>query len=159
LVPTSYRPRAGEGRVGSCQPDLAGLADERTISQLASLLYEHDARGRVAIERKEDARKRGVKSPDRAEAVTLAFAAPALGWNREPRGRARGRGLRQIDGQAEVGQDLLHHRPVLDGRQQAQPPAAVGARQHVKREQRPGAAGEGGPVPVWRPAWRPVWRP
>lgn len=61
--------------------DVAGLTNARAISQLASLLYAHDARGRVAIERKEDARKRGVKSPDRAEAVMLAFATPALGWN------------------------------------------------------------------------------
>lgn len=60
--------------------DVAGLTDERTISQLASILYEHDAPGRVAIESKEDARKRGVKSPDRAEAVMLAFAMPALAW-------------------------------------------------------------------------------
>ncbi len=44
---------------------MAGLTDERTISQIASILDERDARGRVAIESKEDARKRGVKSLDR----------------------------------------------------------------------------------------------
>jgi hypothetical protein len=60
--------------------DVAGLTDEKAISQLAGILYEHDARGRIAIESKEETRKRGVKSPDRAEAVMLAFAAPALGW-------------------------------------------------------------------------------
>jgi phage terminase large subunit len=37
---------------------VAGLTDERTISQLASILYEHDASGRIVIESKEDARKR-----------------------------------------------------------------------------------------------------
>lgn len=60
---------------------LGGLSDERTIAQLAGLRYEHDARGRVKIESKDDARKRGVKSPDRAEALMLAFApagAPAV---------------------------------------------------------------------------------
>jgi len=31
-------------------------------------------RGQVVIESKEEARKRGVRSPDRAEAVMLAFA-------------------------------------------------------------------------------------
>jgi phage terminase large subunit len=36
--------------------------------------YRHNARGQVEIESKEAARKRGVKSPDRAEAVMLAFA-------------------------------------------------------------------------------------
>jgi phage terminase large subunit len=58
--------------------DVAGLTDERTIGQLAGIRYRHTARGQVEIERKEDARKRGVNSPDRAEAVMLAFARPAV---------------------------------------------------------------------------------
>ena len=52
---------------------LAGLTDRKTIAQLAGIRYEHDKRGRILIESKDDARKRGVKSPDRAEAVVLAF--------------------------------------------------------------------------------------
>jgi hypothetical protein len=60
------------------QGDIAGLTDERTVAQLAGIRYQHTARGQVEIERKEDARKRGVKSPDRAEAVMLAFARPAM---------------------------------------------------------------------------------
>src|SRR5262249_15035705 len=58
--------------------DVAGLTDERTIGQLAGIRYRHTARGQVEIERKEDARKRGVKSPDRAEAAMLAVARPAV---------------------------------------------------------------------------------
>ncbi len=54
--------------------DVAGIQDEKTIAQLSSLRYQHNARGQVVIESKEEARKRGVKSPDRAEAVMLAFA-------------------------------------------------------------------------------------
>jgi phage terminase large subunit len=54
--------------------ELAGLTDRVTIAQLAGIRYEHDSRGRVEIESKEDARKRGVKSPDRAEAVMLCYA-------------------------------------------------------------------------------------
>lgn len=54
--------------------DIRGLTDPLAINQLASLRYQHDARGRVVIEKKDDARKRGVKSPDRAEALMLAFA-------------------------------------------------------------------------------------
>jgi phage terminase large subunit len=54
--------------------EVGGLTDERTIGQLAGIRYRHTARGQVEIERKEDARKRGVKSPDRAEAVMLALA-------------------------------------------------------------------------------------
>ena len=56
--------------------DLAGLTDERAIGQLAGLRYSHNSRGQVVIESKQDARKRGVKSPDRAEAIMLAFAKP-----------------------------------------------------------------------------------
>jgi hypothetical protein len=54
--------------------DIAGLIDERAIAQLAGIRYFHNSRGQIVIEAKEDARKRGVKSPDRAEAVMLAFA-------------------------------------------------------------------------------------
>src|SRR5262249_46364665 len=54
--------------------DLAGLTDEKTIGQLAGIRYKHNARGQVMIESKEEARKRGVKSPDRAEGLMLAFA-------------------------------------------------------------------------------------
>jgi phage terminase large subunit len=54
--------------------DIAGLSDQLTTSQLATLRYSHNARGQIVIESKEEMRKRGVKSPDRAEAVMLAFA-------------------------------------------------------------------------------------
>jgi hypothetical protein len=54
--------------------DLAGLVDDRAIAQLVGVRYSHNSRGQVVIESKEDARKRGVKSPDRAEAIILAFA-------------------------------------------------------------------------------------
>jgi hypothetical protein len=54
--------------------DIAGLTDERAIAQLAGIRYSHNSRGQVVIESKDEARKRGVKSPDRAEAVMLAFA-------------------------------------------------------------------------------------
>jgi len=58
--------------------DVAGLTDERTISQLAGIKYQHNSRGQVVIESKEDARKRGVKSPDRAEALMLAMSQVAV---------------------------------------------------------------------------------
>ena len=54
--------------------DVAGLTDELTVSQLAAIRYRHNPRGQVVIESKEEARKRGVKSPDRVEAVMLAFS-------------------------------------------------------------------------------------
>jgi phage terminase large subunit len=53
---------------------VAGLVNEKSISQLASIRYGHNARGQVQIERKEDAKKRGVPSPDYGESIMLAFA-------------------------------------------------------------------------------------
>ena len=53
---------------------IAGLTDEETQAQLAGIRYRHTASGRVEIESKEDAKKRGQSSPDRAEALVLAFA-------------------------------------------------------------------------------------
>jgi hypothetical protein len=53
--------------------DFAGLRDQTTLSQLAGIRYRQTPRGQTEIESKVDARKRGVKSPDRAEAVMLAF--------------------------------------------------------------------------------------
>jgi hypothetical protein len=61
-------------RLRAQSADIAGLIDERAIAQLAGIRYSHNSRGQIVIESKEDARKRGVKSPDRAEAVMLAFA-------------------------------------------------------------------------------------
>jgi len=54
--------------------EMSGLLDKTAIAQLASIRYKTDPRGRIVIESKDDARKRGVKSPDRAEAIMLAFA-------------------------------------------------------------------------------------
>jgi hypothetical protein len=77
--------------------DLAGLTDEKTIAQLTAIRYSHNSRGQIVIESKEDARKRGVKSPDRAEAVMLAFAemsfsnAGALEYYRQEAEKARAR--------------------------------------------------------------------
>lgn len=62
------RERFQEGQV-------SGLTDEVMLGQLATVRYQINPRGLIEIESKEDARKRGVKSPDRAEALMLAFAA------------------------------------------------------------------------------------
>jgi phage terminase large subunit len=54
--------------------DIVDLTDDIAVSQLVSIRYRQDSRGHIVIESKEAARKRGVKSPDRAESVMLAFA-------------------------------------------------------------------------------------
>ena len=62
-----FRQRAESG-------DLAGLQDDKAIAQLSGIRYDTNARGQIVIESKLQARKRGAKSPDRAEAIILAFA-------------------------------------------------------------------------------------
>ena len=52
---------------------LDGLRDATIIGQLAGIRYELDASGRIKIESKESARQRGVRSPDRADALMLAL--------------------------------------------------------------------------------------
>jgi phage terminase large subunit len=49
------------------------LTDEEMQAQLAGIRYRHTASGRVEAESKEDAKKRGQQSPDRAEALVMAF--------------------------------------------------------------------------------------
>lgn len=52
---------------------VSGLADEESEAQLATVQYSESGRGQTEIEEKEDMRKRGVSSPDRAEAIVMAF--------------------------------------------------------------------------------------
>ncbi len=47
--------------------------DAELISELAALRYEYDSRGRLLIESKANMKKRGVGSPDKADALMLAF--------------------------------------------------------------------------------------
>ncbi len=48
--------------------------DEDLIAQLSSIKYKVDSHGRVKIESKEEMKKRGMKSPDEADAVAMLFA-------------------------------------------------------------------------------------
>ncbi|HEY8354547.1 MAG TPA: hypothetical protein VIK69_05970, partial [Methylophilaceae bacterium] len=54
--------------------DIAIEPDDELAAQLASLRFKYDSRGRIQIESKEDMRKRGLPSPDKADALMLAFA-------------------------------------------------------------------------------------
>ena len=54
--------------------ELRGLNDELAYSQLASLRFEYTHNGLVRMESKDSMARRGVPSPDRAEAIMLAFA-------------------------------------------------------------------------------------
>lgn len=55
-----------------------GLEDEEMISQLVATRYGTTLRGQMKIEFKEDYKKRVGRSPDRAEALLLAFTGPDL---------------------------------------------------------------------------------
>jgi hypothetical protein len=54
-------------------------ADRALLAQLAGPMYRTESSGRIIIERKADMKKRGLQSPDQAEAVLLAvFEPPGL---------------------------------------------------------------------------------
>jgi phage terminase large subunit len=53
--------------------------DDRLTAQLTSLRYFYTSRGRLQVESKEKLRERGLRSPDRADALALAFAPLAHG--------------------------------------------------------------------------------
>ena len=56
--------------------DLRGV-DDATIGQLIAPKYGQDSAGRIKVEKKEETRKRIGRSPDRADALLLAFYSPA----------------------------------------------------------------------------------
>ena len=48
-------------------------ADNQLMGELAALRYSYDSQGRILIESKESMRQRGLPSPDKADALMLAF--------------------------------------------------------------------------------------
>jgi hypothetical protein len=69
----SLRERFEQGEI-DIDPDHDKLA-----AQLGSFKWTVDSRGRIKIESKDDMRKRGLPSPDRADTVAMAFSARAQG--------------------------------------------------------------------------------
>ncbi len=56
--------------------EINGLTDEKTIAQLSSILIKKwNEKGQLVLEPKEDRTKRGLESPDRADALVYSFAA------------------------------------------------------------------------------------
>lgn len=56
---------------GGCLPD-----DAELISELTAPTYTFDRSGRLVLESKADLKKRGLPSPDKADALALTFSAP-----------------------------------------------------------------------------------
>jgi hypothetical protein len=51
--------------------------DNQLIGELAALRYSFDSQGRIQMESKDSMRQRGLPSPDKADALMLAFLRPA----------------------------------------------------------------------------------
>lgn len=51
-------------------------SDEELASELASIRYKRTSHGKIQIETKEEAKRRGVSSPNKAEALMLAISKP-----------------------------------------------------------------------------------
>ena len=66
----TLRERFEQGEV-DIDPD-----DDKLAAQLGSIKWGIDSRGRIKIESKDDMRKRGLPSPDRADAMAIAFCRP-----------------------------------------------------------------------------------
>jgi hypothetical protein len=61
------------------EEELVGIPnDTELVSQLSQPLVKYMPGGKIQLESKADMRKRGVKSPDRADALILAFANACL---------------------------------------------------------------------------------
>jgi hypothetical protein len=54
--------------------------DSALLSDLCGLTYKVDSKGRIIIERKEDLKKRGMRSPDCADALALTFSYPVSSY-------------------------------------------------------------------------------
>ncbi len=50
--------------------------DQQLMGELAALRYSYDSQGRILLESKETLRQRGIPSPDKADALMLAFVEP-----------------------------------------------------------------------------------
>jgi hypothetical protein len=72
--------------------------DEDLIAELATVRYTFTSNGKVKIESKDDIRRRGLKSPDKADALCLTFASDAatVSWGRQEWNKPVKRGLRGI---------------------------------------------------------------
>ena len=69
----SARPRPGPIVKASRRDQHRDADDDQLAAQLGSLKCTVDSPGRITIESKDDMRKRGMPSPDRADALMMAW--------------------------------------------------------------------------------------
>ena len=67
-------------------------ADEKLVSELTGVTYDFASSGKIVVESKKDMRKRGLSSPNKADAFLLTFAQPDLQRQklRKPRHNTKG---------------------------------------------------------------------
>jgi hypothetical protein len=85
--------------------ELVLIRDETLIAQLASRKTTCDSRGRIKLESKEDLRARGLKSPDRADAVVGAFAMRGAGAGSNYVNARRRDWMRELEAAPDYGSD------------------------------------------------------
>ena len=71
--------------------------DETLCAQLATVRYGVTSAGRIRVESKQERKRRGLSSPDRADALMMTFAAPATPLPPELSAAGRGRGPKPFD--------------------------------------------------------------
>ena len=55
--------------------------DDELVAELAAPLYKYTSTGKIKIESKDEMRKRGIKSPDKADALALTMASSAASFS------------------------------------------------------------------------------
>jgi hypothetical protein len=55
--------------------DLQIPQDSELVAELVGLRWHVDSRGRIQVESKDEMKKRGLRSPDKADALMLAYGA------------------------------------------------------------------------------------
>ena len=62
------------------QRDCRLPVDDDLVAELAAPMYKYTSTGKIKIESKEEMRKRGIKSPDKADALALTMASSAASF-------------------------------------------------------------------------------
>jgi len=79
MKPAAYKNKRAEmwGLLKQWLQDGGALPNDRQLaSQISTPFYEFDPSNRVVLEKKSDMKKRGLKSPDKADALAMTFAMP-----------------------------------------------------------------------------------
>lgn len=66
----------GEMRAAFSEPPFQIPNEDSLHADLCGTRYKVDSKGRIVLEKKEDMKKRGIRSPDEADACALTFALP-----------------------------------------------------------------------------------